>query len=74
MRARPMLSLLAEFDDWCGTRWSYWPGPRPKSVELDPLVIVIADRAIGGLHELGSYKLHEGLVSVRDEVASGKLI
>jgi hypothetical protein len=72
-RSESMMSMLAEFDDWCGTRWPRWPWPRPKSFDLDPLVIVVADRAIAVLRELGSDQLQKGLGEVLNEIAAGKV-
>jgi hypothetical protein len=71
-RSESTMSVLADFDDWCGTRWPHWPWPRPKSVDLDPLVIVIADRALGVLRELGSDQLQQGLGEILGEIAGGK--
>jgi hypothetical protein len=72
-RSDALMSVLGDFDDWCGTRWPGWPGPRPKSFDLDPLVIVLADRAIGVLRELGSDQLQQGLGEVLHEVAAGNV-
>ena len=72
-RSESMMSVLAEFDDWCGTGWPRWPGPRPKGFDLDPLVIVLADRAIAVLRELGSDQLQKGLGKVLNEIAAGKI-
>jgi len=72
-RSESMMSVLSEFDDWCGTGWPRWPGPRPKGFDLDPLVIVLADRAIAVLRELGSDQLQKGLGKVLNEIAAGKI-
>ena len=63
-------ALVAEFDDWCGTRWP-WPGPRPRFEELDPIVVVLADRALGMLEAIGSPQLQEGLAGTLGNVAAG---
>lgn len=72
-RSDSMMSALADFDDWCGTGWPRRPWPRPKSFDLDPLVIVLADRAIGVLNALGSDHLQQGLGDVLNEIAAGKI-
>jgi len=72
-RSDTTLSILGEFDDWCGTRWPRWPGPRPKYDGLDPLVIVVADKAFAVLGELGSGHLQEGLGGVLNEIAAGNI-
>jgi hypothetical protein len=72
-RSDSLMSVLGDFDDWCGTRWPRWPGPRPKSFDLDPLVIVLADQSIGVLRELGSDQLQQGLGEVLNDIAAGNL-
>ena len=66
-------ALVAEFDDCCGTRWPRWPwpGPRPRFEELDPIVVVLADRALGMLEAIGSPQLQEGLAGTLGNVAAG---
>lgn len=72
-RSDSLMSVLADFDDWCGTGWPRWPWPRPKSFDLDPLVIVLAHHAIGVLRELGSDQLQQGLGEVLNDIAAGNL-
>jgi hypothetical protein len=69
------MSIVGEFDDWCGTRWPRpwpWPGPGPRFEGLDPLVIVLADRAIGVLDAVGSPQLQEGLKDTLGNIAGGQ--
>ena len=72
-RSASTMSILAEFDDWCGTGWPRWPWPRPKSFDFDPLVIVLADRAIAVLRKLGSEHLQQGLGDVLNDIAAGNI-
>jgi hypothetical protein len=69
-------ALVAEFDDWCGTHWPRWPwpwpGPGPRFDVLDPIVIVLADRALGVLEAVGSPQLQEGLGGQLTGLAAGQ--
>lgn len=68
-------SVVAEFDDWCGTRWPRWPGPgpRPRSEEVDPIVVVFADRALDALTAIASPQLRDGLAPVLDNIAANPI-
>lgn len=67
-------SVVAEFDDWCGTRWPRWPwpGPRPRGEEVDPIVVVFADRALDALAAIASPQLREGLAPTLENIAVGR--
>jgi len=41
------MSALADFDDWCGTYWPHWRGPRPHGFDGidDPISSVVLSRA-----------------------------
>lgn len=69
-------ALVAEFDDWCGTHWPRWPwpfpGPDPRFDVLDPIVVVLADKALGMLEAIGSPQLQEGLNGSLGNLANGQ--
>jgi hypothetical protein len=69
------MGAMMELDDWCGTRWPRWPGPRPKDDNPipDPLVIGLADRGLAVLDSLGGGPLQEQLSGALQGIAAGNI-
>ena len=76
-RSGEFVNLLAEWDDWCGTKWPRWPfpwpGPRPGSELLDPAAVVLASKAIRLVELAGGPGLNEQLGSTLGEIAGGMI-
>jgi len=68
------MSALADFDDWCGTYWPRWRGPRPHRFDGvdDPIASVILSRAADLVGVAGSETLQKSLGGVLGELAGGQ--
>jgi hypothetical protein len=68
------MSALADFDDWCGTPWPHWRGPRPHGFEgvEDPISSVVLSRAADLVGIAGSEALQKSLGGLLGELAVGQ--
>jgi hypothetical protein len=62
-----------EFDDWCGTPWPHWHGPRPRYDDLtDPIAEVVLGKALDLVRQGGSEDLQKTLGSALAELSPGR--
>jgi len=68
------MSALADFDDWCGTSWPRWRGPRPHGFEVvdDPISSVVLSRAADLVGIAGSETLQKSLGGLLGDLAVGQ--
>jgi len=72
------LSAFDDFEDWCGTRWPHWWGPKPHGGGLggpgdpDPIIVAIADKALVLLRAAGSPQLQGAMSGPLESIAAGQ--
>lgn len=78
-RAKPrsgeLVTMLGDWDDWCGTKWPRWPfpWPGPRRDWLDPSAVLLAGKAVKLLELGGSPGLQEQLGGVLQEIVAGSI-